>query len=226
VPNVSWGSGKLDIGAALAIPLTLVVPHPAKGQLYAAGRYDSVDVTVTGFTADTVAVSLSLDGGATYPTSLGSLFNVAPGTPRGLTFFVDTPMMTNQAKVRVIARKGAIVMTSYSDSLFAISIPTAVESETSIVPARFALSPNSPNPFNPVTTIHFDLDRPGSAALRVYSVSGALVRTLVEKRLPAGRYRAVWDGRDTTGRPVASGVYVYRLTEGERNLSRKMSLLK
>ena len=226
VPNVTWGSGKLDIGAALAIPLTLLVPHPAKGQLYPAGKYDSVDVAVTGFTADTIAVSLSLDGGATYPTTLGSLFNVAPGTDRALTFFVDPSMMTNQAKVRAIARKGATVMTSYSDSLFVISIPTAVESETSTVPARFALSPNNPNPFNPVTTIHFDLDRSGSATLRVYSVSGALVRTLVEKQLPAGRYRTLWDGRDAGGRPVASGVYIYRLTEGERNLSRKMSLLK
>ncbi len=226
VPNPTWGAGKLDLAAALAIPLTVSVPHPAKGQLYAVGKYDSVDVVVAGFTADTVDVSLSQNGGATYPTALGSLFAVAPGPAKALTFFVDPSMITTQAKVRVVARTGATVMTSFSDSLFLISIPTAVETENSTLPARFALSPNTPNPFNPVTTIHFDLDRPGSATLRVYSVSGALVRTLVEKRLPAGRFRAVWDGRDAAGRPAASGVYIYRLTEGERNLSRKMSLLK
>jgi flagellar hook assembly protein FlgD len=77
-----------------------------------------------------------------------------------------------------------------------------------------------------MTTIRFELDRPGPATLRVYSVSGALVRTLVERSLPAGHYRSQWDGRDSAGRPVGSGIYIYRLTEGGRNLSRKMSLLK
>jgi subtilisin family serine protease len=226
VPNDVWGSGKVDLNAALAIPLTLLVPHPAKGELYSYGKYDSVNVAVTGFTADSIALSLSLDGGATYPTTLGKLYNVAPGPPATLTFFVEVSMATDQAKVRAEAHHGASAMTSFSDSLFVIGIPSAVEMEATTLPARFALSPNTPNPFNPVTTIHFALDRPGATALRVYSVSGALVRTLVEKDLPAGQYRARWDGRDGGGRPVASGVYVYRLTEGERSLSRKMSLLK
>ncbi|HZE19843.1 MAG TPA: FlgD immunoglobulin-like domain containing protein, partial [Candidatus Angelobacter sp.] len=91
---------------------------------------------------------------------------------------------------------------------------------------RFALEPNTPNPFNPLTTIHFELDRAGPAVLRVFSVNGALVRTLVQKQLPPGRYRSQWDGRDEQGRPVGSGVYIYRLTAGARVLARKMSLLK
>jgi len=226
VPNATRGAGKLDLGAALALPLTLLVTHPAKGDLYAAGKYDSVDVVVTGFTADSIAFALSQDGGGTYPTMLGTIYNVAPGPPVGFTFFVDPSMTTNQAKIRAVAQYGAASLTSFSDSLFSIGIPSAVETEPAVRPARFALLPNQPNPFNPVTTIHFELDRPGPASLRIYSVSGALVRTLVENRLPAGHYRAQWDGRDMSGRPVGSGIYVYRLTEGGRNLSRKMSLLK
>jgi flagellar hook assembly protein FlgD len=62
--------------------------------------------------------------------------------------------------------------------------------------------------------------------LRVFSIRGALVRTLVQKELPSGRYRTQWDGRDEQGRPVGSGVYIYRLTAGGRDLARKMSLLK
>ncbi len=116
-------------------------------------------------------------------------------------------------------------MTSFSDSLFAIGIPSAVP-ESPGVPARFALHPNTPNPFNPSTEIHFELDRAGPATLRIYSVNGALVRTLVDHPLPGGHYHARWDGTDSGGRAVGSGIYVYRLSENGRNLSRKMSLLK
>ncbi|HEY3156470.1 MAG TPA: S8 family serine peptidase [Candidatus Eisenbacteria bacterium] len=226
VPNLTWGYGKLDIAAALAAPITLLVPHPGKGNLYAVGKYDSVNVAVTGFTADSVSLSLSLDGGGGYPTALGTLLNVAPGPPRHLTFLVDNSMSTNQAKVRAVAYQGGTTLTAFSDSLFVIAIPSAVQVETTMLPARFALEANAPNPFNPVTTIHFALDRAGPAALRVFSIRGALVRTLVQKELPSGRYRAQWDGRDEQGRPVGSGVYIYRLTAGGRDLARKMSLLK
>lgn len=226
VPNATWGAGKLDLGTALAIPFAVVVPHPVKGVLYVAGKYDSVNVVVAGSTADSITISLSRDGGSTYPTTLGTLYSVAPGPQAGLIFLVDPSMSTSQAKVRAVAQHGATTATGFSDSLFVIGTPSAVEAETSVLPARFALHPNQPNPFNPVTTIRFELDRPGPATLRVYTVSGALVRTLADARLPAGHYRVPWDGRDSSGRPVGSGVYLYRLTEGGRNLSRKMSLLK
>ena len=226
VPNLTWGYGKLNLPAALAAPMIMVVPHPGKGDLYAVGKYDSVNVVVTGFTADSISLSLSQDGGVGYPTALGTLFNVAPGPPRHLTFFVDPSMTTNQAKVKAVAHQGATTLTGFSDSLFVIAVPSAVQVETTTLPARFALEANTPNPFNPLTTIHFELDRAGSAALRIFSVSGALVRTLVQKQLPSGRYRAQWDGRDEQGRSVGSGVYIYRLTAGGRGLARKMSLLK
>ena len=226
VPNIVWGSGKLNLGAALASPLVLLVPRPPKGALYAAGKYDSVNVVVTGFSADSINISLSGDGGASYPTPLGTLRNVAPGPPRGLTFFVDPSMISSQSKVRAVSHQGATTITSFSDSLFEISIPTAVQAENMTVVPRFALSANTPNPFNPRTTIHFSLDHPGPASLRVYSVSGSLVRTLAEGQFPAGAFRADWDGKDTAGRPAASGIYIYRLTESGRDLSRKMSLLK
>ncbi len=81
LPNATWGHGKLDVAGALAPVFTLQVLHPAKGQYVPPGKPDSVVVVVGGFMADSVAVDLSLDGGATYPVALGTLYGVAPGPP-------------------------------------------------------------------------------------------------------------------------------------------------
>ncbi len=83
-----------------------------------------------------------------------------------------------------------------------------------------------PNPFNPSTTIEFRVPRDARTQLKVYDVTGRLVRTLVDARLGAGRHAARWDGRDDRGRPVASGVYLYRLQTGDIEESRSMVLLK
>jgi hypothetical protein len=88
------------------------------------------------------------------------------------------------------------------------------------------LAQNHPNPFNPSTMIRFGL--PGSApvALRVYDVSGAVVRTLADATRAAGEHEIVWDGRDDRGAIVAAGVYFYRLSAGDETLTRKMILVK
>jgi hypothetical protein len=66
---------------------------------------------------------------------------------------------------------------------------------------------NFPNPFNPQTQIAFDLPSAGRAEIRIYDVRGRLVRTLVDKKRPAGHQIFRWDGRDDDGRAVASGTY-------------------
>jgi hypothetical protein len=93
-------------------------------------------------------------------------------------------------------------------------------------PAVLSLAQNSPNPFNPKTTIAFALDRSGTVRLAVYDVRGQLVRTLVDESLAAGNHAVVWDGQSDSGRQAASGTYVYRLTTGDRTLSQAMTLLK
>jgi len=74
------------------------------------------------------------------------------------------------------------------------------------------LLPNAPNPFNPSTQLRFALDRAGDAALNVYDAQGRLVRAFPAAAYDAGPHALTWDGRDATGRPVASGVYQVRLT--------------
>ena len=94
------------------------------------------------------------------------------------------------------------------------------------LPDRYSLEPNRPNPFNPVTTIAYDLRSAGKSRLVIYDVSGAVVRRLVDATQPAGRYSVTWDGRDDAGHQSASGVYFYRLTSGSFSQTRKMVLLK
>ncbi len=94
------------------------------------------------------------------------------------------------------------------------------------LPARFVLHGNAPNPFNPVTTIRFDLPERAHVRLLVYNVNGRLVRSLVDGDLTAGRHRIVWDGRDDSGRPAGSGVYLSRLEADANRAVKKMVLLR
>ena len=109
-----------------------------------------------------------------------------------------------------------------------IPYSTAVEEEWSdeARPGRFALHQNVPNPFNPATEMGYWLPAAGRATLAIYNLSGQLVRTLVDEEQAAGVYTASWDGRDRRTRPVATGLYVYRLVQGDRVVARKMLLLR
>jgi hypothetical protein len=102
--------------------------------------------------------------------------------------------------------------------------PTAVDEETPGVP--LSLHQNYPNPFNPVTTVSFVMPAEGRAVFRVYNVKGELVRTLLDRVLPAGPAEAVWDGAGDNGRRLASGVYFGVLSAGGDQASTKMILLR
>ncbi|MGD8921673.1 MAG: NosD domain-containing protein [Candidatus Zixiibacteriota bacterium] len=94
------------------------------------------------------------------------------------------------------------------------------------LPQDFQLAQNYPNPFNPVTAIEFTLPVRSHVQLTIYNVLGRSVRTVIDRELPAGGHRVVWDGKDDDGRSVATGVYLYRLTDGSYSATRKMLLIK
>jgi hypothetical protein len=107
--------------------------------------------------------------------------------------------------------------------------PFANENTTSSIeqdPSSFALGNNYPNPFNPVTTIAFDLPSNGYVNLDIYDISGRRVKTLVNKNMEAGKYHVVWDGHDEYGNEVASGTYFYRIKAGSFQNIKKMVLLR
>jgi hypothetical protein len=98
--------------------------------------------------------------------------------------------------------------------------------EVRAIPTSFALNQNFPNPFNPETTISYDLADGGRVELEIYNVMGQMVNQLVSDEQAAGRYSVVWDGSDAIGRSVGSGVYFYRLNTTQYNAVRKLMLLK
>jgi len=100
-----------------------------------------------------------------------------------------------------------------------------VDEEVASGRGALVLYPNHPNPFNPTTSIGFESPAGADATVRVYDVSGRLVRSL---QVPPGdgQRSVVWDGRDERGRSLPSGVYFCRLQAGDRNQTRKMLLLK
>lgn len=91
---------------------------------------------------------------------------------------------------------------------------------------RTVLYQNSPNPFNPSTSIRFELGQAGHVTLAVYNALGGHVVTLLDDHEAAGARDVRWDGRDAAGQRVGSGVYFYRIDAGGASLARKMVLLK
>jgi hypothetical protein len=113
---------------------------------------------------------------------------------------------------------------------FTTNTPTVVdvedENENSELPTDYVLEQNYPNPFNPETRINYSIPESGYITLRIFNVSGLLVRTLYQGDQPAGRYEVVWDGKNNSGSKVGSGVYFYRLQANNFAQVKKMVLLK
>jgi hypothetical protein len=103
---------------------------------------------------------------------------------------------------------------------FGVQLPTA--------PRKTRLLANVPNPFNPRTTLRYEVGGSGEQPVRlaVYDVGGRRLRELVAASLRPGAYRVDWDGADDAGRPLASGIYIYRLEVGDRTFSRKLVLAR
>ncbi|MFQ6613475.1 MAG: lamin tail domain-containing protein [Fidelibacterota bacterium] len=110
--------------------------------------------------------------------------------------------------------------------------PLSTGYEMTGIPKTFALHPAQPNPFNPATSLSYDLPWDSRTKLVIYDLRGREVRTLVNREESAGTKRVLWDGRDNQGLPAASGVYLYSLTTNALNSGiqvtahRKLVLLK
>jgi hypothetical protein len=106
-------------------------------------------------------------------------------------------------------------------------ISTGVDpSGSSAIPVELALYPNHPNPFNSTTQIRYALPEAGSVRLAIHDIRGRTIRTLVDSRQGPGVKTVCWNGRSERGHTVSSGLYLVVLTTGNRQITRKITLLR
>ena len=116
---------------------------------------------------------------------------------------------------------GMIAVATHGSGIFTGDIATGISSKGNNIPSDFKLSQNYPNPFNPSTKIDFSLPNSDFVQLNVYNIKGEKVAELVNEQKSAGNYSVTFDASN-----LASGTYVYRLSTGKSNLTKKMILLK
>ena len=102
-----------------------------------------------------------------------------------------------------------------------VSVSSGIE-----LPTEYALYENYPNPFNPTTTIKYELPEVSEVSLVIYNLQGKSVRTLVSASLPAGSYTVDWDGRNDKGMQMASGAYLLKMSAGSFIQTKKLMLMK
>jgi hypothetical protein len=154
--------------------------------------------------------------------SIVALGNTASDGDLGLNLIFRSKLEIEDSYIELT--NGALQDGTYG--LNQITTPVSVRIETR--PEAYALHENYPNPFNPETTIKYQLPEAGQVRLEVYNMLGQVVKTLVDNQFQnAGRYTLQWDATNNSGQPLSSGVYFYRvLAGGEFQSHKKMLLLK
>ena len=136
------------------------------------------------------------------------------------------------AEITVYDKAGNILREDFTEIVrFEVEEGAAASPMTASFPDNTQLLPNYPNPFNPETWIPYQLASSSDVQITIYNMKGSVIRTLALGHQSAGYYTgrsraAYWDGRNTLGERVASGVYVYQLQADETSFMRKMVIMK
>ena len=219
-PKVAWGIPEKRMDGKVAVPLLL------EGDIYGGDfvmRYD-----VGAYKPSGVRISGETGVWAMDTDRLSELhFTVASAVPfRKLEVVLESIEAGGESELLSLEEAFLVDGAGRSVEAEMSSIEVALAPTVSALPGQYALLPNYPNPFNPSTTIRYDVPKAGSVVLRIYDVTSQMVRELVDASQSAGRYSVMWDGRDTSGERVANGVYLYELRAGDFRAIRKMVLMK
>ena len=171
----------------------------------------------TGEMVDTLGIGMTVtpDTNASALAALGVTCN-----PRGMGSSAD-------GKTLYVADFSTnVIQIWYNNNPVSLSIDDDSEGDAPIVALGYALHAAYPNPFNPVTTIEYEIGRTGDAKLQIFDLKGQLVRTLADGWHFHGKHTIEWDGTDNNGSRLASGTYIYRLSSTEVSLSKRITLLK
>jgi len=206
-----WGDPRFPSGAAL------------QNTKYIYGDYNPTTlpgiqsgVKTDGMTSGQAGITKFTD--LTENFSQSSQLSVIDGLPIGALIWDDTKLAAYNSST-----DWGLVHSKYISEG---GIPDGITTVPSTVPGSYKLDQNYPNPFNPSTMIKYSLPQAGIVKLVVYDILGREVRTLVNAAMPAGEQATQWDGKNSNGQTVGSGIYFYRLTVGSFTATKKMTLLK
>ena len=133
--------------------------------------------------------------------------------------------------VRIIGEELEIAAAfQYTSNLLSFSLPKIItdaeEYSRALQPQGHSLSQNYPNPFNPETTIQYNIPIRSHVTIEVYNILGQKIRTLVDELKSVGDFQTTWDGNDSNGVKVSTGIYFYRFRAGDFTETKKMIILK
>lgn len=223
---------------AIDIPLQFSEGVTLKEVTFEGTRVEDFDLTVANINNETNVVIIGLISQIT--STAKSALAAGTGPVANLVFEVDDPSITEITLSAVELKKpDHSLMWVYNrrptpeSNTFVTARPDfdqiSVALSSSIsdgLPKTFALEQNYPNPFNPTTELAFALPKAAHVELSVFNVLGQKVATVVNGEYPAGEHTATWDGTNSNGGSVSSGVYFYRIEAGDYSKTRKMMLLK
>ena len=178
--------------------------------------------------------SVSIDGyeTANFPSYVGSAIKISPAIAdidNDNDLDIAFPNQTEYLVMDYKNESGAMPWTMFkcNNMRTGNNFQANVESPQNQVPQYTnKLTNNYPNPFNPETTISFEIAEKQQTTIEIYNMKGQKVRTLIDRTLEAGSHNLVWNGKDENGNSVASGLYLYRLKAGKYTSTKKMILMK
>lgn len=211
-------------GPDLVAP-TVTVLYPNGGEVLETGDTIRVDWEASDNRwVDSVSIYVSYDAGATYEAI------VTGWAPDSAFAWIVPPILSDSCLVKVVAYDpGLLAGFDASDSLFAIRDYTDVGGGgdgPGAIRWVTALEQNYPNPFNGTTTISYTLAERSAVDLRIFDPAGRVVRVLDRGERGPGRHSVVWNGKDASGRGVASGVYFCRIKAGKYGETRKIVYMR
>ena len=166
--------------------------------------------------------------GADWLTEEPNSGTIAPGDSLEVTIIADASNLQDGVyRANLVINSNDPVNGTFKSPTVTLEVGNVTDiGDPTGLPRTFVLKPNYPNPFNPTTTIFYQVPHQSDVRIEIYNMLGQKVRTLLNDRKEAGKYSAIWDGRNDSGAQVGSGVYLYRMIAGDFVQVRKMILMK
>jgi 1,4-alpha-glucan branching enzyme len=200
--------------------ISLRKKNPAlwRGNYYDLWRYENKRVIVYGFSDETLETKGDEVVVVANFSDQEQVISEVPWLSQGSWInAIETDSILNVTTEKLVQ----FTAPAYTASVYYKDVETSVESELSLIPSTFSLEQNYPNPFNPTTRIEFSLPTQEFVELKIYSVQGKEIETIVSNKLAAGIHQFSWNATS-----VPSGVYFYKLKAGNFKETKKMLLIE